>query len=46
MWDNAPNETKYVYRDYDSEGMVLAGKNNYTITFPILAIGRTHHENE
>ena len=34
MWDNAPNETKYIYRDYDSEGMALAGKNNYTITFP------------
>ena len=34
MWDNTPNETKYIYRDYDSEGLVLAGKNNYTITFP------------
>jgi hypothetical protein len=34
MWDNTPNETKYIYRDYDSEGIVLAGKNNYTITFP------------
>ena len=34
MWDNTPNETKYIYRDYDSEGLVLAGNNNYTITFP------------
>ena len=34
MWDNTPNETKYIYRDYDSEGLVLTGKNNYTITFP------------
>ena len=34
MFDNAPNETKYIYRDYDSQGQQLDGKNNYTVTFP------------
>jgi hypothetical protein len=34
MWDNAPNETKYIYRDFDSKGQPLDGKNNYTVTFP------------
>ena len=34
MFDNTPNETKYIYRDYDSQGQQLNGKNNYTATFP------------
>jgi hypothetical protein len=33
MWDNKPNETKYIYRDFDSDGKQLDGSNNYTITF-------------
>jgi hypothetical protein len=34
MYDNKPNETKYIYRDFDSQGQQLDGKNNYTVTFP------------
>jgi hypothetical protein len=34
MYDNKPNETKYIYRDEDSAGNQLHGKNNYTVTFP------------
>jgi hypothetical protein len=34
MYDNKPNETKYIYRDFDSKGEQLHGKNNYTVTFP------------
>ncbi len=34
MWDNMPEETKYIYRDFDSNGELLDGKNDYTITFP------------
>ena len=34
MFDNTPNETKYIYRDYDSQGQQLDGENNYTATFP------------
>ncbi len=33
MYDNKPNETKYIYRDFDSNGEQLDGKNNYTVTF-------------
>lgn len=33
MYDNKPDETKYIYRDYDSKGEQLNGKNNYTVTF-------------
>ena len=33
MYDNKPDETKYIYRDLDSEGRQLHGKNLYTITF-------------
>jgi hypothetical protein len=33
MYDNKPNETKYIYRDFDSNGEQLHGKNNYTVTF-------------
>lgn len=32
--DNKPEETKYLYRDYDSQGQQLHGENLYTITFP------------
>jgi hypothetical protein len=34
MYDNKPNETKYIYRDFDSKGQQLDGNNNYTVTFP------------
>jgi len=30
---NRPAETKYIYRDYDSQGQQLSGKNSYTVTF-------------
>ena len=33
MYDNKPNETKYIYRDLDSQGQQLDGKYNYTVTF-------------
>jgi hypothetical protein len=33
MYDNKPDETKYIYRDYDSKGEQLRGRNNYTVTF-------------
>ena len=34
MYDNKPDETKYIYRDFDSRGQQLHGKNLYTVTFP------------
>jgi len=34
MYDNKPDETKYIYRDYDSQGQQLDGRNAYTLTFP------------
>ena len=34
MYDNKPDETKYIYRDVDSAGAQLHGKNSYTVTFP------------
>lgn len=34
MWENTPPETKYIFRDFDSKGQLLAGHNNYTATFP------------
>jgi hypothetical protein len=33
MYDNAPQETKYIYTDDDSSGKQLNGQNNYTLTF-------------
>jgi hypothetical protein len=33
MFDNRPEETKYIYTDNDSEGRPLDGRNAYTITF-------------
>ena len=33
MYDNRPNETKYIYRDDDSQGQQLDGSNLYTVTF-------------
>jgi len=33
MYDNKPSETKYIYRDFDSQGQQLSGKNLYTVTF-------------
>jgi hypothetical protein len=34
MYDNKPTETKYIYRDFDSQGQQLHGRNLYTVTFP------------
>ena len=34
MYDNKPGETKYMYRDLDSRGQQLEGRNQYTVTFP------------
>jgi hypothetical protein len=34
MHDNRPNEPKYIYRHFDSQGQQLQGKNLYTVTFP------------
>jgi hypothetical protein len=33
MFDNLPEETKYLYTDDDSQGKQLDGRNLYTITF-------------
>lgn len=34
MFDNAPNETKYLYTDFDKDGRRLTGVNRYSVTFP------------
>jgi hypothetical protein len=34
MYENRPNETKYMYRDLDGQGQPLNGTNGYTMTFP------------
>jgi hypothetical protein len=33
MYDNAPEETRYIYTDFDSEGERLNGGHAYTVTF-------------
>lgn len=33
MYDNAPEETRYIYTDFDAEKQRLDGKNKYTVTF-------------
>jgi len=33
MYDNLPEETKYIYTDYDSRGQQLDGHNLYAVTF-------------
>jgi hypothetical protein len=33
MFDNRPEETKYIYTDDDSQGKQLSGRNSYEITF-------------
>src|SRR5262249_23908716 len=33
MYDNAPEETRYIYTDFDSAGQRLNGSNQYTVTF-------------
>jgi hypothetical protein len=33
MYDNRPEETKYIYTDDDNQGMQLNGQENYAITF-------------
>jgi hypothetical protein len=32
MYDNAPEETRYIYTDFDSTGARLSGANRYTVT--------------
>ena len=34
MYENRPEETKYIYTDNDSQGKQLSGRNTYAITFP------------
>ena len=34
MYDNLPEETKYIYTDDDSQGKQLNGETTYTISFP------------
>jgi hypothetical protein len=33
MYDNAPEETRYIYTDFDSTGQRLTGANRYTVNF-------------
>jgi hypothetical protein len=33
MYDNLPEETKYIYTDNDSQGQQLSGQNSYAVTF-------------
>jgi hypothetical protein len=33
MYDNAPQETRYIYTDFDKDGQRLSGANRYTVTF-------------
>jgi hypothetical protein len=33
MYDNRPEETKYIYTDSDNRGMQITGQNSYAITF-------------
>jgi hypothetical protein len=33
IYENTPAETKYIFRDVDSQGGQLHGKNSYTVTF-------------
>jgi hypothetical protein len=34
MYENRPEETKYIYTDNDDQGAQLNGDNSYSITFP------------
>jgi hypothetical protein len=34
IYDNRPEETKYIYTDNDNQGQQLHGQHTYTITFP------------
>jgi hypothetical protein len=46
MYDNRPEETKYIYTDDDSQGQQLDGQNTYAVTFakgqvpPVKGAGR------
>ena len=33
MYDNAPQETRYIYTDFDSANQRLSGNHRYTVTF-------------
>jgi hypothetical protein len=32
-YDNASEETRYIYTDFDKDGQRLTGANRYTVTF-------------
>jgi hypothetical protein len=34
IYENRPQETKYIYTDNDSKGTQLNGQSNYSVTFP------------
>jgi hypothetical protein len=34
IYENRPQETKYLYTDHDSKGTQLNGQSNYSVTFP------------
>lgn len=34
MYDNAPEETRYIYTDFDTDGQRLNGDHAYVVTFP------------
>jgi hypothetical protein len=38
MYDNAPEETRYIYTDFDSDGARLNGTNVYSVTFAAGAV--------
>jgi hypothetical protein len=42
MYDNAPQETRYIYTDFDSSGQRLNGAHAYTVTFPAGQIPPVH----
>jgi hypothetical protein len=33
MYDNAPEETRYIYTDFDKDGLRLTGASRYAVTF-------------
>jgi hypothetical protein len=33
MFDNSPEETRYIYTDFDSSGQRISGDHRYTVTF-------------
>jgi hypothetical protein len=41
MYDNRPEETKYIYTDDDSQGQQLNGQNTYAVKWPVAPPART-----